>query len=54
MTVRRIPSIDNLSAATHGDFRRALASATDAHDVDDPETPRFGGETQRRIVENII
>lgn len=45
MTVRRIPSIDSLSAATRADLCRALASATDAHDLDDPETPRLGDET---------
>jgi hypothetical protein len=47
MIVRHIPSIDILSAATHGDLLRALANATDAHDVGDPETPLLGDATQR-------
>jgi len=54
MTVRRIPSIDYLSAAIQGDFRRALANANDAHgvgDVGDLETLLSGDETQRAVVE---
>ena len=51
MTVRRIPSIDYLSAAIQGDFRRALANANDAHGVGDLETLLSGDETQRAVVE---
>jgi hypothetical protein len=52
MTVRRIPSIDNLFAAIQGDFRRALANANDAMgDVGDLETLLSGDETQQAVVE---
>jgi len=50
MTIRHIPSIDIMSAATHGDLPRALASATDAHDAGDPETPLFCDQMRRALL----